>query len=120
MFYFFIKINLQKYWNATLEPLRTIQCEEPLTPLHKLLPAMVLGYSFTEIVHNAKHVGEKQLLFHGIIMAAVMSFVCVTSVQHTITPMLLMEVCNVKDKVLTIFLFKNFLVCSQYQNIAIS
>lgn len=81
--------------SGTSEPLRTIRCEGPLTPLHSFLPTITLGYAFSDILYGLSSSGSSDVLIHGVGMGSVLIIVCELGIQHTITPMILMELSSI-------------------------
>eukprot|EP00591_Stephanopyxis_turris_P012639 CAMPEP_0195511940 /NCGR_PEP_ID=MMETSP0794_2-20130614/4084_1 /TAXON_ID=515487 /ORGANISM="Stephanopyxis turris, Strain CCMP 815" /LENGTH=271 /DNA_ID=CAMNT_0040639631 /DNA_START=122 /DNA_END=937 /DNA_ORIENTATION=- len=79
--------------SGTAEPLRSIRCEGPLTSLHRLLPAVLLGYAAADVI-DALHLGS-DFLVHGLSVSIVMGVVCELGLSHHVTPMLLMEVSSI-------------------------
>lgn len=78
---------------GTPEPLRTCQCLGPLTSLHRILPAITMGYSMFDLIDGLT-LGVDFAL-HGLATMGVMSFFCETNLPHIIAPMLLMEVSTI-------------------------
>jgi hypothetical protein len=75
------------------EPLRSCQCQGPLTSLHRILPAITMGYSMLDLVDGLTI--SIDFAFHGIITFLVMAFFCELDAPHFIAPMLLMEVSTI-------------------------
>lgn len=71
------------------EPLRSCQCHGPLTSLHRILPAITMGYSLFDLIDGLT-IGIDFAL-HGLCTLAVMAYYCETGTPHFVTPMLLME-----------------------------
>jgi hypothetical protein len=74
---------------GTPEPLRSCQCAPPLTSLHRILPAITMGYSLFDLLDGLT-IGIDFAL-HGLATLLIMAFFCEHDVPHIITPMLLME-----------------------------
>mmetsp|Transcript_18622 Transcript_18622/g.37733 ORF Transcript_18622/g.37733 Transcript_18622/m.37733 type:complete len:271 (-) Transcript_18622:228-1040(-) len=69
-------------------------CGGPPTSLHRLLPALTLGYSICDILDSLK-LGPAFLL-HGLATAFVMAVFCeLEQATHLVTPMLLMEISTI-------------------------
>lgn len=76
------------------EPLHMAQCGPPMTSLHRILPAITLGYSVTD-VYNGLALGKIDFVLHGVATTAVMLVFCELDVPHTIVQMLVMEVSTI-------------------------
>jgi len=74
---------------GTPEPLRSCQCAGPLTSLHKILPAITMGYSLFDLIDGMTI--SVDFMLHGLATFAVMAFFLETGTPNFITPMLLME-----------------------------
>ena len=68
-----------------------VQCGGPMTSLHRILPAITLGYSVTDLI-NGFAIGKPDFILHGFATCAVMLIFCELNVPHTIVQMLVMEV----------------------------
>ena len=69
-------------------------CSGPPTSLHRLLPALTLGYSICDIIDSFK-LGPAFLL-HGLATATIMAIFCeLDGASHVVTPMLLMELSTI-------------------------
>ena len=87
------------------EPLRSIRCDGeaggegdaggggPLTSLHRILPAITLGYGMCDILEGVDL--GRDFLLHATALVLVMGTVCELGVSHTITPMLIMELSSI-------------------------
>jgi len=73
------------------EPLRTIRCEGPLTPLHSFIPVVALGYAVSDIIYGFQ-TGSNDFIFHGACMGTVLLIVCELEMQHSVISALLMYV----------------------------
>jgi hypothetical protein len=78
---------------GTTEPLRSIQCQGPLTSLHRILPAITMGYSMFDILDGMTI--SVDFALHGAATFSVMAFFCEHNAPHIIAPMLLMEVSTI-------------------------
>jgi TLC domain len=78
---------------GTPEPLRSCQCQPPLTSLHRILPAITMGYSLFDILDGMTI--SIAFALHGAATLSIMAFFCELDRPHIITPMLLMEVSTV-------------------------
>jgi len=75
------------------EPLRSCRCSGPLTSLHRILPAITMGYSLFDFLDGITI--SVDFALHGSATLFVMAFYCEIGAPHFITPMLLMEVSTV-------------------------
>lgn len=75
------------------EARRIALCLGPLTSLHRLIPALTLGYSICDVLDSFK-LGPA-FLMHGLATAVVMGFFCELGNSHVVTPMLLMELSTI-------------------------
>mmetsp|Transcript_2000 Transcript_2000/g.4249 ORF Transcript_2000/g.4249 Transcript_2000/m.4249 type:complete len:298 (-) Transcript_2000:106-999(-) len=83
------------------EPLRSIRCDGeagaggggPLTSLHRILPAITLGYGMCDILEGLDL--GRDFLLHATALVLVMGTVCELGVSHTVTPMLIMELSSI-------------------------
>jgi hypothetical protein len=78
---------------GTSEPLRSCQCEGPLTSLHRILPAITMGYSMFDLLDGFTI--SIDFALHGLSTLSVMAFFCEHNAPHIIAPMLLMEVSTI-------------------------
>ncbi len=81
------------------EPLRSIRCDGddasslPLTSLHRILPAITLGYGLCDILEGLDL--GRDFLLHATALVIVMGTCCEMGYSHTVTPMLLMEISSI-------------------------
>eukprot|EP00934_Nitzschia_sp_Nitz4_P008546 Nitzschia sp. Nitz4//scaffold67_size101165//74513//75538//NITZ4_004536-RA/size101165-augustus-gene-0.15-mRNA-1//1//CDS//3329556495//8536//frame0 len=75
---------------GTPEPVRSLMCQGPLTTLHRLIPAITMGYGLFDVVDGFSH--GLDFLLHGLATFSVMAYFCEVGKPEVITPMLLMEV----------------------------
>ena len=75
------------------EPLRSSQCHPPLTSLHRMLPAITMGYSSFDFLDGLTLGLEFAL--HGAATLFVMTVYVLLHAAHIITPMLVMEVSTI-------------------------
>lgn len=75
------------------EPLRSLQCHGPLTSLHRVLPAITMGYGIVDLLDGLMTPAVDSVLWtlHGTITLSVMAFAVKIEATHLMTPMLLME-----------------------------
>jgi hypothetical protein len=78
---------------GTPEPLRSCRCMGPLTSLHRILPAITMGYSLFDLLDGFTI--SIDFVLHGLSTLSVMAFFCEHNAPHIITPMLLMEVSTI-------------------------
>ena len=101
----FLAVYLDMYAAEPLtglpEPLRSCQCHGPLTSLHRILPAITMGYSIFDFLDGLT-LGIDFAL-HGFFTTAVTVFFVQFQAPHVLTPMLLMEISTIH------------LVCQQYK-----
>lgn len=77
------------------EPLRSIsQCQQPLTTLHRILPAVTMGYSLLDMADGLA-TQSFEFALHGLATLTIMAFFCEIGFPQLVTPMLLMEVSSV-------------------------
>mmetsp|Transcript_2991 Transcript_2991/g.4017 ORF Transcript_2991/g.4017 Transcript_2991/m.4017 type:complete len:272 (-) Transcript_2991:266-1081(-) len=75
------------------EPLRSCMCHGPLTSLHRILPAITMGYSLLDLL-DGLGLGIDFAL-HGIFTFSVMIVFIQLNAPHVVTPFLLMEVSTI-------------------------
>ena len=75
---------------GTAEPLRSILCQGPLTSLHRIVPAITLGYGLFDIFEGLT-LGI-DFIMHGVATFSIMLYFCYFHVAELIVPMLLMEI----------------------------
>lgn len=77
------------------EPLRWCQCYGPLTSLHRILPAITMGYSLYDLYEGIR-LGTTDFVLHGLATLFVMGFYTEhNNKSQFISPMLLMEVSTI-------------------------
>jgi hypothetical protein len=79
-----------KKLTGVAEPLRSLQCEEPLTSLHRLLPALTLGYSVMDLSDGLAL--SKDFLLHGLATMLISTFFHIAGKPQILTGYLIMEV----------------------------
>mmetsp|Transcript_20899 Transcript_20899/g.26385 ORF Transcript_20899/g.26385 Transcript_20899/m.26385 type:complete len:265 (-) Transcript_20899:199-993(-) len=79
--------------NGVTEPLGSIQCNGPLTSLHRIIPAITQGYAICDII-NGFRLGPA-FLAHGIATFTVVGIFNEFNASHILTPMLVMEVSTI-------------------------
>jgi len=84
-------LNISMFFFLLVEPLRTIRCEGPLTPLHSFIPVVALGYAVSDIIYGFQ-TGSNDFIFHGACMGTVLLIVCELEMQHSVISALLMYV----------------------------
>ena len=75
------------------EPLRSCTCGGPLTSLHRILPAITMGYSVLDFMEGLQM--SVDFAAHGIMTLIVMLFFCEMNLPHVVVPFLLMEVSSI-------------------------
>ena len=75
------------------EPLRSCQCQGPLTSLHRLLPAITMGYATFDFLDGLTL--GLDFMLHGAATLLVMSVYVFANAPQVVTPMLLMEVSTI-------------------------
>mmetsp|Transcript_2225 Transcript_2225/g.5797 ORF Transcript_2225/g.5797 Transcript_2225/m.5797 type:complete len:296 (-) Transcript_2225:43-930(-) len=78
---------------GVIEPLRSVTCQGALTSLHRLIPAVTMGYGLFDIAEGLTH--GIDFLAHGLATFTIMAYFCYYSVSEIIVPMLLMEISTV-------------------------
>jgi TLC domain len=90
------------------EPLRTIQCHGPLTSLHRILPAITMGYSIFDFFDGCRISFDFAL--HGGLTFAVMFYFVEINAPHILAPMLFMEGSTIFLNMINVDFFPNLLV----------
>mmetsp|Transcript_26191 Transcript_26191/g.60202 ORF Transcript_26191/g.60202 Transcript_26191/m.60202 type:complete len:297 (-) Transcript_26191:105-995(-) len=75
------------------EPLRACQCHGPLTSLHRIIPAITMGFSILDLLDGAT-IGIDFAL-HGCFTFVVMVFYVQTNVPQIVTPFIVMEMSTI-------------------------
>jgi hypothetical protein len=75
------------------EPLRSLQCHPPLTSLHRILPAMTMGYSLLDLFDGLS-IGLDFAL-HGAVTMLVLAYYCAVDAPHIVEPLLIVEASTV-------------------------
>jgi hypothetical protein len=75
---------------GTAEPLRSLQCHGPLTSLHRILPAITVGYAVFDILDGFRI--STDFLLHGLATISVTGYFCEIGGPQIVVGMLLMEV----------------------------
>jgi hypothetical protein len=75
---------------GTSEPLRSIMCHGALTSLHRIVPAITMGYALFDIFESFSH--GIDFILHGVATFTIMAYFNELNVGEIIVPMLLMEV----------------------------
>ena len=75
------------------EPLRSCLCQGPLTSLHRILPAITMGYSLYDFLDGLR-IGV-DFAAHGAATLAILAFFCALEAPQFIAPLLIMEVSTV-------------------------
>jgi hypothetical protein len=100
------------------EPLRSLRCYGCLTSLHRILPAITMGYSIFDLLDGIR-LGP-DFMIHGIATLAVFSFYVEHQKEEFMAPMLLMEVstiflacvkANFVSPIITAIIQLSFVIC---------
>lgn len=84
------------------EPLRMLQCDEPLTSLHKILPAITLGYSICDIINGLTQNLPGEFLAHGIATFLCILFYYELEIPSVVTQFLTMELSTILLTLVTV------------------
>ena len=85
----FLDYSASEKLTGMQEPLRSVLCHGPLTSLHRILPAITMGYSIFDIIDGLAL--SPDFLFHGCITFIVMAVFVHVDAPHMIAPFLFME-----------------------------
>jgi hypothetical protein len=77
------------HFTVFAEPFRTAQCGAPLTSLHRILPAVAMGYAVIDVIDGFT-IGL-DFLIHGILTLSVMLFFCELDRPQIVAPFVIME-----------------------------
>lgn len=75
------------------EPLRSCACGGPLTSLHRILPAITMGYGVLDLIEGL-HLGP-DFAAHGVATFSIMTFFVESELPQVVVPFLLMEVSSI-------------------------
>lgn len=75
---------------GTMEPARSILCQGPLTSLHRIVPAITLGFGIFDIIEGFTN--GIDFLLHGLATSFIMAYFTEFDIGEVVTPMLLMEI----------------------------
>jgi len=89
------------------EPLRALECADPLTPLHRILPAITCGYSLFDIIDGIA-LGGLDFLAHGLATFSVMLFFIQIDRPQLVVTSLNMEVSTIFLDLVKCELFNDF------------
>ena len=78
---------------GTAEPLRSCLCEGPLTSLHRILPAITMGYGILDLLEGLQ-LGP-DFAAHGVMTFSIMTFFVESDLPQVVVPFLLMEVSSI-------------------------
>jgi TLC domain len=87
---FFAAENL----TGVAEPLRSITCQGPLTSLHRVLPAITMGYALFDLLDGVS-MGLPDFIFHGAATFCMMAFFVEQDIPEVVAPYLIMEVSTI-------------------------
>jgi hypothetical protein len=71
------------------EPYRSLQCHAPLTSLHRILPAITMGYSLLDLFDGIFISFDFAL--HGAATMLVLAYYCAVDAPHIVEPLLIVE-----------------------------
>jgi TLC domain len=74
---------------GTSEPLRAVLCQEPLTSLHRILPAITMGYALFDLYDGIFI--SVDFIMHGAATLAVMAIFIQVNAPQIMSPFLIME-----------------------------
>ena len=74
---------------GSTEPFRAVMCQEPLTSLHRILPAITMGYALFDLFDGLFI--SVDFVLHGAATLAVMALFVELNAPQIMAPMLLME-----------------------------
>lgn len=78
---------------GTPEPLRALLCQGPMTSLHRILPAITIGYSLFDFLDGIRISWD--FAAHGAVTLFTLGLFCATGTPHFTAPFLIMEVSTV-------------------------
>lgn len=78
---------------GTAEPLRSCLCAGPLTSLHRILPAITMGYGVLDLFEGL-HLGP-DFAAHGIVTFSIMLFFVESGQPQIVVPFLMMEMSSI-------------------------
>eukprot|EP00986_Skeletonema_menzelii_P008073 scaffold3310_cov87-Skeletonema_menzelii.AAC.3 len=70
-------------------------CDGPLTSLHRITPAITLGYGLFDILEAMLKSLPRDFLLHGVATFGVMAYFCEYHIPEIVLPFLLMEISTV-------------------------
>lgn len=88
-----LNVYASEEMTGTAEPLRSIQCADSLTSLHRILPAITQGYAVCDIINGFSLGGA--FLAHGFATFTIMTIFVELNATSIITPMLFMELSTI-------------------------
>jgi TLC domain len=75
------------------EPNRSLQCHAPLTSLHRILPAITMGYSLLDLFDGLFI--SVDFALHGAVTMLVLAYYCAIEAPHIVEPLLIVEASTV-------------------------
>ncbi|KAL3939571.1 MAG: hypothetical protein SGBAC_005718 [Bacillariaceae sp.] len=75
---------------GTREPLRSMLCQGPLTSLHRIVPAITMGFGIFDIIEGLNN--GIDFMLHGLATSFIMAYFTEFDIGEIVTPMLLMEI----------------------------
>lgn len=85
----YLDVMASKRLTGFSEPFRSVQCHGPLTSLHRILPAITMGYSIFDLIDGLTI--SVDFALHGAATLAVMTLFVEIGAPHIMAPMLFME-----------------------------
>lgn len=89
----YLNIFAAVHMTEITEPLGSVQCNGPLTSLHRVIPAITQGYAVCDII-NGFRLGPA-FLAHGIATFTIAAIFNELEASHILTPMLIMELSTI-------------------------
>jgi hypothetical protein len=89
----YLDIFASESLTGTPEPLRSFQCQGPLTSLHRILPAITMGYALFDLIDGLTL--SIDFALHGAATLAIFAYFCGIGAAHVIAPFEIMEVSTI-------------------------
>lgn len=90
---YYLDVFMSETLTGTPEPLRMCQCQGPMTSLHRILPAITMGYAIFDLVDGLT-IGI-DFAIHGVATLAVFLFFCEINLPEAMASAQVMEVSTV-------------------------
>jgi len=88
-------LSLLCVWTSYYYSPSSSLCDGPLTVLHRITPAITMGYGIFDIFEATTKSLSKDFLLHGIATFGVMAYFCENDIPEIVLPFLLMEISTV-------------------------